>query len=180
MALNPSLLELPAHNPKLLPPPIVQPGMKRTTLLATLILLLTTTLTSARPVRIWTYQELTTASDLVVIATCTATADTKEEVNLPEMPSLRVTGVETKFTILTVFKGDAKLKDLTLHHYRLTKNDIPIVNGPMFANFDPKDTKPCLLFLIRQPDGRYTPTGGQVDPMLNAIHPFTGNSIGRG
>lgn len=150
--------------------------MNRRTLIAALILLLTVTTTFARPVRIWTYSELTAASDLVVIATCTASADTKEEINLPEMPSIGVTGVETKFTILTVFKGDPKLKDLTLHHYRLTKNDLAIPNGPMFAAFDPKNAKPCLLFLTRSVDGRYTPTGGQLDPKLIAIHPLTGTN----
>jgi hypothetical protein len=41
------------------------------------------------------------------------------------------------------------------------------MNGPGFVFFDPSDQKysgDYLMFLIREPDGRYAPTGGQTDP----------------
>jgi len=105
--------------------------MNRVALFAVLLIFATTA--SGRLIRAWTYQELTAASDLVLIATPTATADTKEEAGLPGMASVRVTGVDTHFTVLTVLKGDAKLKDITVHHYRVTKG-VVVDNGPMLRH----------------------------------------------
>jgi len=133
-----------------------------------LILFLPST-SDARLIETYTYQELVTASDLVVIATPKATADTKEEANLPGMNWLRVTGVETRFTLLTTLKGDEKLKDITLHHYRVTKTDMKIENRPHLVAFDPAARQTYLLFLTRQPDGRYAPAGGQTDPASHSI-----------
>ena len=141
--------------------------MNRVALFAVLLIFATTA--SGRLIRAWTYQELTAASDLVLIATPTATADTKEEAGLPGMASVRVTGVDTHFTVLTVLKGDAKLKDITVHHYRVTKG-VVVDNGPMLVKFDPTDHRSFLLFLIREADGRYAPAGGQTDPADHSVH----------
>src|ERR1700722_17673923 len=72
----------------------------------------------ARAVQIWPWQELLNKADLVVIATPTASNDTQEHINLPGFDGQRVIGVETRFTISAVLKGDQALKDFVLHHYR--------------------------------------------------------------
>jgi hypothetical protein len=46
------------------------------------------------------------------------------------------------------------------------------MNGPSLVSFDPSDMKQrssYLLFLIREPDGRFAPTGGQTDPGFKAV-----------
>jgi hypothetical protein len=51
------------------------------------------------------------------------------------------------------------------------------VAGDLFSAvfFDPSDPSKrnsCLLFLVREPDGRFAPTGGQTDPGYKAINPL--------
>jgi hypothetical protein len=77
-------------------------------------------------------------------------------------------GVETGFKASAVFKGDAKIQRLVLHHYRNAAPD-PVANGPIFVKFGPSDSSSYLLFLILEPDGRYAPTSGQTDPGFTAI-----------
>ena len=143
----------------------------RPLVLATAFLLGLTGIVAARVVRIWPYHELLAKSDLVVLATPTATNDTKEHIDLPGFVGEHVIGVETKFAVSAVLKGDKTLKDFVFHHYRTTDgSNIPHVdNGPTFISFDPV-AKPTLaprtfiLFLIREADGRYAPVVGQTDP----------------
>src|SRR5262245_45545882 len=107
----------------------------------------------ARLVRNLSYEELVEKSDLVVIASPNATADTNEEINLPEMPAVRVNGIETKFTVAVVLKGDKTVKELMLHHYRLIK-EVAMRSGPMLVTFDPAKRQSFLLFLVREADGK--------------------------
>ena len=60
------------------------------------------------------------------------------------------------------------MKRFVLHHYRQTslKGE---VDGPELVSFDPDDRPDYLLFLMREPDGRFAPTGGQTDPGFKAI-----------
>ncbi|HSS96530.1 MAG TPA: hypothetical protein VLK33_05865, partial [Terriglobales bacterium] len=72
-----------------------------------------------------------------------------------------------------VLKGDETIKKFTLHHYRQGNNGDVAMNGPLLVFFDPSDTSKrnsYLLFLVREPDGRFAPTGGQVDPGYKAIN----------
>ena len=41
---------------------------------------------------------------------------------------------------------------------------VPISDGPSLSSFDSKEHNTYLLFLVKQPDGKYTPASGQVDP----------------
>jgi hypothetical protein len=125
------------------------------------------------------YQELLDKSDLVVIANATVrTADTTERCLLPDLgPDLPCIGVETPFKVLAVFKGERKLKSFTLHHYRVVYRG-GIIGGPTLVFFDPSDPRVAgsyLLFLVREKDGRYAPTLGQMDPGFKVIIrlPFT-------
>ena len=146
----------------------------RLTFLAAVFYLLSIHLVSARLMRSWTYQELLDRSDLVVIAKPSATGGTKEEIDLPGYTAMRVTGVETKFQISAVLKGEKNLKDFTLHHYRAAKPDFPYPNGPNLLSFDPSKNQSYILFLNREAGGRYAPTSGQTDPAFFAVHAIQG------
>ena len=144
-------------------------------LLTAAFLLVTTAIVSARLMGSWSYQQLLDKSDLVVIATPTATSDTKEQMNLPGYLAMRAIGVETKFRVSTVLKGDKALKDFVLHHYRAPKPDEIYDNGPHLLSFDPSKKRSFLVFLVRESDGRYAPTSGQTDPAYFAVHALEGD-----
>jgi len=132
---------------------------------------------SGRALRVLTYQDLFDQADLVVVATPIGqTVDTREESTLPGISQVdangntgpvRCTGVETAFGISAVLKGHPATRELILHHYR-EASSVPSANGPMLVRFDGARWS-YLLFLILEPDGRYAPAGGQVDPGFNAI-----------
>lgn len=98
----------------------------------------------ARGVRIWSYQEMLDKSDLVVIATPTATIDTKELIELPGFVGQRVVGVESRLSVSAVLKGDKTLKDFVLHHYRPSAGGRIVPNGPFFLSFVPGDGTTAL------------------------------------
>ncbi|HEX3624938.1 MAG TPA: hypothetical protein VH280_05855 [Verrucomicrobiae bacterium] len=142
--------------------------------LAAAFLLGLTGIAAARIVSIWSYQELLEKSTLVVIATPAATNDTKEHIDLPGFNGEHVIGVETRFTISAVLKGNKALRAIVLHHYRTADgvNYAHVVNGPSFVYFAAPGENPTsihrtyVLFLLREADGRYAPVVGQTDPGL--------------
>ena len=138
----------------------------------------------ARLMEVLTYQEMLEKSDLVVIATPKSkTIDTAEQAFIPNVvqqdkdgrqSKVRSIGVETVFVISTVLKGDKTTNKFTLHHYRERDSGVSM-NGPMLVFFDPSDASnrhSYLLFLVREPDGRFAPTGGQTDPGYKAVNPL--------
>jgi len=140
---------------------------------AVALILLTAGTAAARGVRIWPNQELLDKADLVVLATPTGNVDTQEHIDLPGFAGEHVVGVETRFAVAAVLKGDHALKDLVLHHYRTDDgaNFPHVVNGPTFVTFTPAEgpaafARTYLLFLLREADGRYAPVVGQTDPGL--------------
>jgi hypothetical protein len=140
-------------------------------LLATACLLVATDIVAARAVRIWSYQELLEKSDLVVIASVTANNDTMEHIDLPGFQGQRVIGVESRFAVSAVLKGDKTLKDFFLHHYRPGPDGMIVPNGPTFVYFAVSENgstpqRTYMLFLKREADGRYAPVVGQSDPGL--------------
>jgi hypothetical protein len=120
----------------------------------------------ARGIAATSYEELLEKSDLVVIAKATRTGDTRERAFLPTFPRLEVVGVETAFAASAVLKGDKNLKEFVLHHYR-SEGAVP--NGPLFAAFDVSKGRSFLLFLVKEPDGRYAPAIGQTDPAYQCV-----------
>ena len=143
-------------------------------LLVTASLLVSTEVVVARVVRPWSYQELLEKSDLAVIATPTVSNDTKEHIDLPGFDRQRVIGVETRFAVSAVLKGDKALKDFVLHHYRPGPGDMRVPNGPTFVYFAVSE-KPAaprrtyILFLQREVDSRFAPAVGQADPGLGVM-----------
>src|SRR5260370_24766678 len=89
----------------------------RLLVLTTAFLLGFTGIVAARAVRIWPYQELLEKSDLVVLATPTATNDTKEQIDLPGFVGEHVIGVETKFTVSAFLNSDKACSYFVFHHY---------------------------------------------------------------
>jgi hypothetical protein len=125
----------------------------------------------ARLMEAATYQEMFDKADLVVIAKSVRTKDTSERTTLPGWDSIHVVGVNTQFETELVLKGDKDVKNFVLHHYRIDEvaEPLPIISGPTLASFDPKEHNKYLLFLIKQPDGKYAPASGQVDPATFSI-----------
>src|SRR5581483_12299021 len=126
---------------------------------------------SAQLMYAWTYEELFSKSDLVVIAeSISATHDTDERTTLPELdPSVPAIGVLTDFKTLFVLKGQ-KQDRFVLHHYRLRESDVAILNGPVLVKFNPgPERHEYLLFLVREHDGRFAPVGGQAYPGVFSV-----------
>jgi hypothetical protein len=127
---------------------------------------------SARLMYDWTYEELFSKSDFVVIAEpISATHDKDERTILPELePSVPAIGVVTDFQTLRVLKGQ-KHDRFVLHHYRLPESDVAIINGPVLVAFNPgpHDHRAYLLFLVRERDGRFAPVSGQTDPGASSV-----------
>jgi hypothetical protein len=143
----------------------------------------------ARKMVVLSYQQMLEKSDVVLIATPqTKTTDTKEQAFLPgiwlpdndgKQSKIKSIGVETVFAVSAVLKGDATVKQFTLHHYREAQISAAL-DGPYLVSFDPSDMSKrssYLLFLVREPDGRFAPIGGQTDPGDKAISrlPFEPN-----
>ena len=132
------------------------------------------------------FRSLSDNSNLVAIGTpLDSTSDTRENSFLlgiytqnpdgTQQPVAAI-GVETTFRILAVLKGDQAITQIVLHHYRMNINSTKIVSGPFLVFFPSNATSKCqnsLLFLIREPDGRYAPTAGQTDPALSSIKCIT-------
>jgi hypothetical protein len=72
---------------------------------------------SARLTKAWTYKEMEAKSDLVVIATLVATANTAEQKTLSVAQThFDVVGVSSLFEVKLVIKGRQGKKNLRLHH----------------------------------------------------------------
>jgi hypothetical protein len=120
---------------------------------------------SGRPVPIWTYQDMTDKSDLVVIAKPVATTNTAERTMLL---GVQMTGWETELEVRLTIRGERNLKKIVFHHDNMTEVQ-PVVNGPNLVSFDPRERTCFLLFLHKDPDGRYSPITGQTDPALGSV-----------
>jgi len=125
---------------------------------------------TGRLVKESTFQEMFAKSDLVVIGTPVATFQTAEHTTLPDLsPPVAVSGLNTEFQVRLVLKGDQKMKKFVLHHYKL-EHEESMINGPELVSFDSQIWGPhYLLFLRKEPDGRYAPLTGQTDPALYSI-----------
>lgn len=145
----------------------------------------------ARGMIVLSYQQMLEKSDVVVIATpMSKTTDTKEQAFLPNIwrqdkdgkqSKIESIGVETVFSVSALLKGGATIKQITLHHYREAQISAEL-DGPSLVSFDPSDMSKrssYLLFLVREPDGRFAPVGGQTDPGYKAISPlvFESNAL---
>ncbi len=136
----------------------------------------------ARLVEDWSYERLFKESDLIVIAQPTKSENSTDR--LRDNPwKTEFLGVNTKFHVEHVLKGNFDVAELTLLHF---KTDALIVNGPSLVSFRTNSLKyviqkeghagkevenagpgTYLLFLRTRADGRFQPVSGQVDPVFS-------------
>jgi hypothetical protein len=89
--------------------------------------------------------------------------------------------VETTFRVTRVLQGRMAGATFVLHHLREPTlapgkdGRVPVlVNGPPLLSFDPSnpvDQHQMVLFLVKEPDGRYAPYPDQTHVALGSIHP---------
>jgi len=120
----------------------------------------------ARPVKIWSFKELTEKADLVIVGTALSSADAKNH-SYADTKSETWVAVDTVFTVHSIVKGELKAEALAMRHYRHYKREAEITtaNGARFVEFDPKLKHRYLIFLKRTGDGSYEPLTGQYDPV---------------
>ncbi len=138
--------------------------------IASLVVLAAATFVAdARFINARSFRELEKAADIIVVAKPVSTQDTSEQTVLPHIaPDVHVVGLSSEFEVSLVLKGANSLKKLVVHHYRLANPGELMINGPSLAAFDPKEPTRYLLFLQREPDGRYAPFD-QVDPAWSSL-----------
>ncbi|MBX6334968.1 hypothetical protein IRY61_06565 [Candidatus Saccharibacteria bacterium] len=112
----------------------------------------------------WSYQEMFDKANFVVIASPVWNKDTDERSQMPGVGDIvPLVGVNTEFRVRAVLKGDRHLRDFILHHYRLAQPEVAIIDGPVLVDFDVKHPRAYLMFLIKEPDGRFGPVTDQMD-----------------
>ena len=135
-----------------------------------IVITLISCLVQARLTQMWSYEDLNKSSDLVIICKFISSSDAHDGKTIPNIPtSWSVVSVTTILQVQTVLKGDLDLKKISFHHYRQKNPDEILDGGPNFVTFDDKRKNCFLLFLKKEPDGRYEPTSGQFDPALFSV-----------
>lgn len=127
-------------------------------------------------------------ADLVVIAAWISTKDTDERSTLQDVePAVKVIGVTTEFETRLVLKGTKDIKKFQLHHYRFQNEEdarwanhpsLVIIHGLMHDKdgFEYAGGGIFLLFLTKEPDGRYAPVTGQTDPAAFSVLKLLGGA----
>ena len=142
-----------------------------------LVILLPSLAVAARLVEVMSSDDMLKQADVVAVCQPVSTKPINEKVLLTNIsPQLTVTGQETLFNVREVHKGDTNLKQLVLHHYRLPDPGNPIRNGPSLLDFDGRTNDWFLLYLVKQPDGRFVPVTGQSDPAFSVVTVMASNT----
>jgi hypothetical protein len=104
------------------------------------------------------YESLKKMSDLIVIAVPVENMDTTNRWSVPASPhDIPVVGVETRFQILTVLKGELEGKKFVLTHYKYAGPEFrPGRVGPSPLTFDVAKQNRFLMFLKRD-NGKIVP-----------------------
>ena len=140
----------------------------------------------ARFMRMLSYSDIKKEADLIVIAMPVEIDETAEtrvygrkaaKINksTSTLSDLTEIGIETKFHVLLVLKGDAELKVFILHHYREGEYFI-VESGPQLVDFRDSLRQPFLLYLKRENKNRYIAVSGQDDPLRSIFKLETGTS----
>jgi hypothetical protein len=151
--------------------------MHRFLLSALVLTLLCLPSAHGRGLESWSPERLRKEADVVVIATATASKDTRDSFKARTW-EVEFTGVDTTFAVETVLKGKVEGDRLTVRHYRL-KPGVLIQDGPLLVSFRTRGMQvnlkhgqlylgrpSYLLFLKKRKDGRYEMVSGQIDPAL--------------
>ena len=117
---------------------------------------------------LWTFEELLSKADVVVIAECVRTDDTGRRRPHPELtPALAVRELETTFQVSALLKeaeSSALEPELHLRHYQYAAEVLErgLVNGGSWLRLEPGHS--YLLFLQTARDGFYEPLSGHTFP----------------
>ena len=115
----------------------------------------------------WTFEELMSKSDLIVIAECLATRDAGIKTEFPDLrPRFPVVEMSSTFKVLSTLKGTPLRGILVLRYYRQDTDRLPgpILNAPLGLDFSRGPTTVYLLFLARESADLFAPTSGHVFP----------------
>src|ERR1700722_10846180 len=145
----------------------------------------------ARAIRVWSYDELVTASDAVMILETIGNENNTDTFKMDGSNISSFQGVSTTFRVLYCWKGSAPSSNAVVKHF-VYKPNIGWADGAMFVHFrteplifegklhrnrDSKDPGEAirteqsvphwLAFLKMAPDGSYVPVTGQYDASLS-------------
>ncbi|RLA03898.1 MAG: hypothetical protein DRQ54_10190, partial [Gammaproteobacteria bacterium] len=137
---------------------------------------LSTSLSHARGVTIWAYEDLVKDSDVVMIASLFEASKRTgtQELFLSEFARKRgaegfkVDSVLTKFTVMAVVKGEYDSIYLELHHHAYPEDFGPILNEWGFEWYE-KINETFLVFLKRDHSRRLGPTAGYGDLVISFV-----------
>ncbi|MEI6810086.1 MAG: hypothetical protein WCN95_15315, partial [bacterium] len=132
---------------------------------AGLALLIATQTAMARPIRVWSHQELYTNSDLVAILTVeSVTLSAAVSTNNP-VPSLYKDYV-AHCKVLQVLKGDPTITTVDMPFFQ-SPDGRPGFNGALPAPFTVQKTIDYLAYLKHDPEGGWVATAGTYDAGLS-------------
>jgi hypothetical protein len=156
------------------------------------ILLVAVPAADARRLPDWPYDRLLKEADLVVVAAAVKSEPAADK--LEGDYAFELDGINTRFTVKAVLKGEAPKGDLTVLHYQMgrlkpgkTEDDqmYAAKSGPDLVTFRAEPLRvrvggsgtempapEYLLYLKKRADGRYEPVSGQFDPDLSVREIF--------
>ena len=136
-------------------------------MLAAIILATTTSASHARPVHLWSYDELARKADLVLIV---SVAKPTERTGAQEtFHSGQLDKVRTELKVHAVLKGKYDSANIELMHLAEPIDPhILFVDGWGFMWFKERDDM-FLVFLIKSDDGKLAPVTGQEDLNISFV-----------
>ena len=119
----------------------------------------------ARPVQLWSIEELKEQADVVLIGSVAATEDA-QGFTYENAAADTWVKVDTVFQVETVFKGKLEADTVAVRHERYfgQEAEVQVVDGPAFIAFDAEQKQRYLIFLKRTEGGTLEPLSGQYDP----------------
>jgi hypothetical protein len=146
--------------------------MRLSKLMALTILLAGASVLFARPVKVWTEDELWKEADVVVIGSVVATKDGGRKPPSDTDPRDWVE-VETKFKVVRKLKGEVEGDRIGITHFRYhdANSEVTVPDGPSFVRFNADKKHTYLIFLKRNAEtARWEPLTGQYDPSGAFFH----------
>lgn len=143
------------------------------TMIVVAIAVLFTTSAFARPVRIWSYEDLFREADVVAIVKVKKISDTKTLLEGHSDPK-RYQGKRAEVNVGLSLKGEHR-ETLSFEFFTYAKQ-IGEENGAMFADLSKADKAHYLVFLKKTEDGTLIPVSGHYDADVS-IREVASNSL---
>jgi hypothetical protein len=128
----------------------------------------------------WTYKKMFDEADVVAAGEWISTTETQERCALPGLePHVPAIGVITEFRTALRLKGVEDIQEIALHSYKFQfEDDAFRMGAPQLVRIVPPVRRDdvylpggglFLLFLKKEPDGRYAPVTGQIAPAVSSV-----------